>query len=146
MQKLILFKVSDKLYAIDQKFVKKKYLNEELFDARIKKARKVKVKLDGQDIPLFDLTAIFGGSGVVVEKNNSEAMLVKDEEGHMLLLADQIEGVFETEKELIEDLSPVFGKRSCSCFPKVFAKDGLAVLVLNPSGIRVESGLIMGSS
>ena len=43
---------------------------------------------------------MFGGSDDETGKSNGEAMLVKDEEGHMVLLAHQIEGAVEIEKEL----------------------------------------------
>ncbi|MBW1814852.1 MAG: chemotaxis protein CheW [Deltaproteobacteria bacterium] len=141
MQQLILFKVSDNLFAIDQKFVKKNYQKEELFSERASKAKKVKIKLDGRDVPLYDLPAMFGGSDDETGKSNGEAMLVKDKEGHMVLLAHQIEGAVEIEKEFIKDLSPVFGKRSCMYFSTVTIKDNLPVLILNPSGIRIDKNL-----
>jgi len=139
MQELIIFKVNDTLFAIDQKFVKKNYQKEELFSERASKAKKVKIKLDGRDIPLYDLPAMFGGSDGETRKSNGEAILVKDEEGHMILLAHQIEGAVEIEKEFIKDLSPLFGKRSCMYFPKVTVKDNLPVLIVNPSGIRADA-------
>jgi chemotaxis signal transduction protein len=139
MQQLILFKVYDNLFAIDQKFVKKKYQKEELFSERASKAKKVKIKLDGTDVPLYDLPAMFGGFAEENRQSNGEAMLVKDEEGHMIFLAHEIEGAVEIEKELIKELSPVFGKRSCAYFPKVTIKDNLPVLILNPSGIRADA-------
>jgi chemotaxis signal transduction protein len=139
MQKLVLFKVSDTVFAVDQKYVKKTYQKEAFFGERIAKAKKVKVKLDGQDVPLYDLPVLFGESGHQTKEQNTEAMLVKDEEGHMVLLADQIEGVIEVEEDHIVELSPVFGKRSCLYFPTVFKKDDSAVLILSLSGIRMDA-------
>ena len=138
MQKLVLFKVSDTLFAIDQKFVKKQYQKEELFGERVNNKTKVKIKLDGQNIPLFDLPVLFGEFENQAENKSAEALLVKDEEGHMVLLADQIEGVFEVKEEQIEELSPIFGKRSCSYFPKVFTKDDSSVLILSLPGLRTD--------
>ncbi len=65
------------------------------------------------------LRIIFGMKKASAKGASSEAMLVKDKKGHMVLLADQIEGVVEAGEEYIETLSPVFGQSSCSYFPKV---------------------------
>ena len=139
MQQLILFKVYDNLFAIDQKFVKKKYQKDEFFSERASKAKNVKIRLDGRDIPLYDLPVLFSGFADETRKSNGEAMLVKVEEEHMVLLAHEIEGAVEIEREFIKDLSPVFGKRSCAYFSKVTIKDNLPVLILNPSGIRADA-------
>lgn len=138
MQKLVLFKVSKNLFGIDHKLVKKKYQKKELFSGRASKAKKVKIKLDGKDIPLYDLPALFGDSSNETRKRDNEAMLVKDEEGHMVLLAHKIEGAVEIDEEFIQDLSMIFGNRSSMVFPKVTIKDNLPVLILNPSSIRAD--------
>jgi len=138
MQKLILFKVSENLFAIDHKLVKKKYKKKELFSERADKVKRVKIKLDGRDIPLYDLPALFDESVGKTSKVHSEALLVKDEEGHMILLVNHIERGIEIDKDLIQDLSPIFGNRSRMYFPKVFIKANRPVLILNPSGIRTD--------
>jgi len=138
MQTLVLFKAFETLFAIDQICVKKKYQKEELFGDRVHQPKKVKVKLDGQDIPLYDLSVLFGEGGSHTENKPKEAILVKDEEGYMVLLADQIEGVLKVEEEQLEELSPVFGERSGSYFPRVFKKDDSAVLILSLSAMRTD--------
>ncbi len=144
MQKLVLFKVSDRLFAIDQKFVKKKYQKEELFRERANQAKKVRVKIDGQDIPLYNLSTLFSSCWNATQLHDTEAMLVKDEEGYMVLLADTIEGACETKEEDMKELSPIFGKRSRACFPRVLVKNDSAVLVLSPSGIRADAVIDTG--
>ena len=139
METMVLFKVSENTYAIDQKYVKQQYHSRELFSERASKAKKVKIRLDGRDIPLYELPDMFSESAAEKRKNNSEAMLIKDEEGHMVLLADKIEGACEIEKESIEYLPPVMGRRSRLFFPKVFTKDNVPVLVLDPSGLRADA-------
>jgi len=136
MQKLMMFKVSKNLFAIKREFVKQRYQKEELFSERARKAKRVKVKLDGADIPLYELSAVFGDNAQDTDRTDGEAMLIKDDEGHMVLLVDTIEDEIDVEKDRINDLSPVFGERSCRYFPKVTVQDNMPVLILSPKGIR----------
>lgn len=85
---------------------------------------------------------MFGESAYETRKSDGEAMLVKDEEGHMVLLAHQIEGAVEIEKKSMKVISPIFGKRSCMYFSKVAIKDNLPVLVLNLPGIREDANSV----
>ena len=140
MLKMILFEVSGTVYAIDQELVKQQYQKEDVFSDRAGRAKKVKIRLDGRDIPFYDLPEIFDESASHVKKEHGEMMLIKDADGHMVLMADAIKGIVEIEEESMKSLSPVFGKRACEHFPNVFAKDAIPVLVLHPSRLRDATG------
>lgn len=144
MKTMVLFKADEKLIAIDNTFVKKEYKKEELFGERESKSNKIKVRLDGKEIPFYDLPALFSGLDDETRENINEGILIKDDEGHMVLLVDKVLEVVEAEEEFIEALSPIFGEHSCSCFPEVFKKDGFPFLIIDPLGIRAGTCAEMG--
>ena len=62
MKGFILFNADENLIAIDQNLVKKEYRKEELFGDRESKSKRLKVRMDGNEIPLYDLPALFNES------------------------------------------------------------------------------------
>lgn len=135
MRKLVLFEISGNRFALDHKLLKQTYSKDAFFSDRAERAKRIKVTLNGQDIPLWNLPGIFGGEGSLKKITDREAMLVKDTKGHMVLLADKIEGTIEVPAEDIRNLPAVFGKQACRSFPQLFVKDGLVVLIMDTFGI-----------
>jgi len=136
MRKLVLFDISGNCFALDHKLLKQTYSKDAFFSERAERAKRIKVLLSGRDIPLYDLSRMFGGETSKKKITDRDAMLVKDKSEHMVLLADRIEEVVEIKEEDIRKLPAVFGKRAIKCFPQLFVENGLAVLIMDLSEIR----------
>ncbi|GEM_PF-3467154 len=86
-------------------------------------------------IPIYDLSAILGGSLPSESSENRKVMFVVVQDHPIALKVDRVERVISVEKDRIESLSPVFAGNSLTWFPRVLKQDDNLILLLNPGGI-----------
>jgi chemotaxis signal transduction protein len=86
-------------------------------------------------IPIYDLSAILGGSLPSESSENRKVMFVVVRDHPIALKVDRVERVISVEKDRIESLSPVFAGNALTWFPRVLKQDDNLILLLNPGGI-----------
>ncbi|OQX28431.1 MAG: hypothetical protein BWK80_00040 [Desulfobacteraceae bacterium IS3] len=86
-------------------------------------------------VPIYDLSAILGGSLPSESSENRKVMFVVVQDHHIALKVDRVERVISVEKDRIELNSPVFAGNALTWFPRVLKHDDNLILLLNPGGI-----------
>ncbi len=86
-------------------------------------------------VPLYDLSAILGGSFYSESSENKKVMFVVVQNHPIALKVDRVERVISVEKDRIESLSPVLGGQALAWFPRVLKQEDNLILLLNPGGI-----------
>lgn len=135
MKKLVLLEIRGKLYGLELRLVRGIHKANTLIEQFSVGGDMYVREPDGENMPLFDLSAILDGS-LVEGPPGGEIVLVNLETHSLGLKVGKVNRVVSVEPGRIEPLPSVFRQPSLSCFPHVLKHEGELVLLLDPEGIE----------
>ena len=91
--------------------------------------------VDGEEVPIYDLSAIMDVATLTPDSRNRKVMLVKVQGRDLALLVDQVERAVEVDSDFVEQLPPIFTGPPRDCFPKVLRREDELILILSPEGL-----------
>jgi chemotaxis signal transduction protein len=135
MQRLVLFHVGDNQFGIDMAVTRSIETAGRLLGEQPGAADKRSLTVDGEEVPLFDLSTMLGGATSSCDPQGRKVMLVRSGGHHVALIVDRVDRVTEVGSGRIAPLPPVFRGPALAWFPRVLMQEDRLVLVLSPEGI-----------
>jgi len=100
----------------------------------------------GEELPLYDLSYLFGGSGFSHDLEDKKIILLQVDENPIGLIVDRVDHVIAAGNDELEPLSPMFKGAAQACFPRVLKQsDSSLVLLLAPEGIVNTARMAIGT-
>ena len=141
MQKLVLFQVSNRRFGLDMSLAKSIEATNLPHAKGSDQGDRGTLEVDGKEVPIYDLSAIMGDATVTHDSGNRKVMLVKVQGGELALLVDRVDRAVEVDRDLVEQLPPIFRGPPRDCFPNVLKRENELILILSPEGlVRIASG------
>jgi chemotaxis signal transduction protein len=97
--------------------------------------------INGEEVPLYDLAAVFGNAPSSLGPESRKVMLIRTRERRLALIVDRVDRVIEAESGEIAPLPPVFTGPALACFPRVLVRDGALIPLLSPEGMAGTVGI-----
>ena len=135
MKKLVLLEIRERLYGLELHLVRGIHKANTLIEEVSVGGDMYVREPDGENMPLFDLTAILGRAPIE-GPSLGEIVLVNLETRSLGLKVGKVNRVVSVDDDRIEPLPSVLREPSLSCFPQVLKHEGELVLLLDPEGIE----------
>ena len=146
MTELLLFRVGAMQFAIDLPLIS----NIQSAKSSIVRQKESGASLlqteSGEELPLYDLSYLFGGSGFSHDLEDKKIILLQVDENPIGLIVDRVDHVIAAGNDELEPLSPMFKGAAQACFPRVLKQsDSSLVLLLAPEGIVNTARMAIGT-
>jgi len=147
MTELLLFRVGAMQFAIDLPLIS----NIQSAKSSIVRHKESGASLlqteSGEELPLYDLSYLFGGSGFSHDLEDKKIILLQVDENPIGLIVDRVDHVIAAGNDELEPLSPMFRGAAQACFPRVLKQsDSSLVLLLAPEGIVNTARTAIGTA
>ena len=135
IKELLLFQVGSMQLGMDLSFVKSIQGEPGIASETVEKHNRFAPMVEGQNISLYNLSAILGNEKSSADPENEKLIVVNAQDWPVGLIVERVDRVIKVDNDRIEPLSPIFHFPALSCFPKVLKHEGKLVLLLTPQGI-----------
>ena len=136
MERLIFFQVGNVQFGLDMSLTRSIETASTLLAKQPGLYNGGALVLDGDEIPLYDFTRVFGDSVSSQGHETKKVMLVQAKKQLVAMVVDRVERVLEVESDQIEPLPPIFHGPARICFPRVLKREEHLILILNPEGFE----------
>jgi chemotaxis signal transduction protein len=137
MQRLVIFQIGNRQLGVNMELTGSIEAAAGLLDQQGSNV----LMINGEEVPLYDLAAVFGNAPSSLGPESRKVMLVRTRERRLALVVDRVDRVIEAESEEIAPLPPVFTGPALACFPRVLVRESELILLLNPEGMAEAVGI-----
>ena len=137
MQRLVIFQIGNRQLGVNMELTGSIEAAAGLLDQQGSNV----LMINGEEVALYDLAAVFGNAPSSLGPESRKVMLVKTRERRLALVVDRVDRVIEAESEEIAPLPPVFTGPALACFPRVLVRESELILLLNPEGMAEAVGI-----
>jgi chemotaxis signal transduction protein len=135
MKELLLFQVGALQLGMDLSLVRSIQGAPGIASKQVEKYNRFAPLTEGQDISLYNLSAILGDENSSADPENEKLIVVNAKDKPVGLIVERVDRVVKADTDRIEPLSPIFQGPALSCFPRVFKHEGRLVLLMTPQGM-----------
>lgn len=130
---LVLFQAGDNRFGILKSHVIK--MSDSAAVGRPDNAAISSITFDGETMPRFDLSLLFGKGFSSPAAKDSRLLVASTREGPVALAVDKVEDAIEIDINQIFPLPPIFAEPATGCFPNVLRLQDDLIPLLDPNGL-----------
>lgn len=135
MKEVLLFQINELLFGIDLPRVRSIHRVGSIFGSQDLKADGDVHMIEGEVMPLYDMSILFSKRMSQIEIQNRKLMLVDTRDACLAMMVDKIGRVVTVDEDKIIPLPPVFKAASLKCFPQLMVSDEDIIPIVSPEGI-----------